>query len=232
MIVRVALIVLALASSDYLVAVAEETAAGLTEIKPIKRTMPRYPTKALDYEQPGNVRVRISIDNEGTPTAVDVLSEVPADYNFGREAVDSVEGWEFKPSVPGTYMVKVNFRLEPPEARAKAGAVMDAVTTLAPSPVDYVPPVYPLLAQELKLEAIVRVIIVVRDGRVTSAGVVNDDKLPTRIGSFTIFGNGAYNAVMQWRFDESLNGTFRVELAFTMAGLAKGLFEAKPRRSY
>lgn len=228
--VRVALIVLSLVSANHRVAIAEESASGLIEIKPIKRTMPRYPTKALEYEQPGNVRVRISIDNEGTPTAVDVLSEVPADYNFGREAVDSVEDWEFKPDVPGTYMVKVNFRLEPPEAYAKAGVDIDTATALAPSPIDYVPPVYPLLAQELKLEAVVRLIIVVRDGRVTSAGVVNDDMLPTRAGSFTIFGNGAYNAVMQWRFDDDLNGTFRVVLPFTLDALAKGQFRSKPQR--
>ena len=233
MIARAMLIVLtsALAGLHVQHAAAQSEDVGLPEIKPTKRTSPRYPTTAMDYQQPGNVRVRVTIDAAGTPTAVDVLTEIPADYRFGRAAVDSVEDWKFEPGIAGVYTLKVNFRLDPPEAYPKEGVDIDAVTALAPPPIEYVPPVYPLLAQELKLEAVVRVIVVLKNGRVTSAGVVRDNATYSSGDSFSIFGNSAYIAIMDWEFDEALSGTYRVMLPFTLDGLAKGMFRAKPQRS-
>lgn len=206
-------------------------AEDLPTIKPLTRVGPRVPEFAMRYGQPGEARVRATIDANGNLTDVALLSDLPAGKGFGEAAVESVEKWTFPPGKPGSYSVTVKFlMLEPSRARAKSGGLMADAAPPAPAPSTYVKPVYPLLAQEKRLEGTARLFVKLWDGHVREVAYIDEPQ--DEAANASIFVNEAYYAVSDWRFDESLNGGYIVTVPFTLDGLAKGQFDTRPRERF
>ncbi len=196
--------------------------------KPIKREMVRMPYWALYYEQPGEVVVRMTIDNDGVPVDVATLAEYPSDRDFGKEAVASVEQWRFKPGVPGTYKVTVKFRMvQFQRVKPAEGQAFDRIFSAAPAP-DGRPtqPVYPLMAQEMGMEGTVQLLVSIKGGEVDGCGVVESGDVSD------VFGDAAYAAAINWRFTNTPNGSYVIDVPFTLARLKAGELRAAPKRSF
>lgn len=57
---------------------------------------PEYPSEARGAKAPGEVIVRLTVDEKGNPQDVAVLS--PADHGFDEKAVEAVRRYKFQPA--------------------------------------------------------------------------------------------------------------------------------------
>ncbi|MDZ4870556.1 MAG: TonB family protein, partial [Alphaproteobacteria bacterium] len=96
-----------------------ETTADATTIlsdkqiidNPVSRPPIRYPRRAEEQEKEGVVRVRVTIQPDGTVTDVVVVSARPPGW-FEQAAIDGVKRWRYK--APGRVVVAevdVEFKL-------------------------------------------------------------------------------------------------------------------------
>ena len=190
----------------------------------VKRVMVRMPVWAMRYEQPGEAVVGLSVDEEGRAHDAVILAEYPRNKEFGAEAVDSVKRWTFQPGLPGRFKVTVKFhmknaaRVTPPE-----GKTFEDTIPVAPAPLDREPPIYPLMAQQKPLEGVVQLLVAMEAGRVVRSGVVESGDVSD------VFGDAAFNAARKWRFAETLNGLYLINIPFTLEGLKRGEFTESPK---
>lgn len=206
-------------------AAAQDAGAELPDApKPIKRTMPRMPEWALIYEQPGEAVVRLVIDETGETSEPTLIAEYPRGKKFGEEALASVRTYKFEPGRPGTYKVRVKFNIQDaPRVKPKEGQTFDGVIPLAPPPIEPTKPIYPLMAQEKPMEGTVQLLVKIEDGSIKRGGVVESGDVSS------VFGDVAFNAAIKWRFPNTEDGNYLVEIPFTIERLKAGEFSATPR---
>ncbi|BCW90007.1 hypothetical protein sos41_31750 [Alphaproteobacteria bacterium SO-S41] len=93
-------------------AAAETSASDLPLLpEPTEIVQPRYPKEAQERELEGWVGLAVTIGEGGVVTDVRVLIENPAGYRFGEVAAASVRQWKNANTPPGTYRLRVNFKL-------------------------------------------------------------------------------------------------------------------------
>jgi protein TonB len=71
-----------------------------SEVKRTRYVPPEYPKDALKRRIGGEVRVRITLGEDGRVKSAEILSSSPADV-FDRVALDAVRRWRFKPLAVG-----------------------------------------------------------------------------------------------------------------------------------
>jgi len=87
-------------------------ADGLPNAPAPERTKkPAYPSKAKKAGVEGVVEFGIQIDDDGRITHAGVLAEGPAGYDFAANAYKSLEFWRFPDDMPGTYRLRIEFKL-------------------------------------------------------------------------------------------------------------------------
>ena len=206
---------------------AADKPTSLQEIKPVQRAPLRYPVSAMEKEIIGNATIRIEIDGGGAPISVSILDEFPSAWKFGEAAVTSVKQWRFQEGNPGPYKVTVKFRLEyAPYVDISQLSDFDTIP-VAPAPTTYRRPVYPLLAEEKRLEAEVFIVAEVKNGSVGNAAVVKSGDASKDADTVSVFGDPAFFAVKKWRFDDEITGIYKIPVRFTLDGLAKGDFKSQ-----
>jgi len=78
--------------------------------RPACAASPVFPKRALERAHDGAVRFALTIAEGGDVSAIVVLSEEPAGYDFGEAAVAWVKQCVFRTAAPGTYQMTVRFR--------------------------------------------------------------------------------------------------------------------------
>lgn len=206
-------------------AAAQDAGAELPNApKPIKRTPPRMPEWALIYEQPGEAVVRLIIDETGATFEPTLIAEYPRGKKFGEEALASVRTYQFEPGKPGTYKVTVKFNIQNvPRVQPKEGQTFDGVIPVAPPPTEPTKPIYPLMAQEKPMEGTVQLLVEIEDGSIERGGVVESGDVSN------VFGDVAFNAAVNWRFPDTKDGHYLVEVPFTIERLKAGEYATTPR---
>ena len=71
-----------------------------------------YPYKAREERIEGWADLGIQIDKRGRITHAAVLAEQPQGYGFGKSAYKSLSWWRFDDTRPGTYRLRVEFKLD------------------------------------------------------------------------------------------------------------------------
>lgn len=85
--------------------------------EPIARVQPAYPAAALRSREEGTVLLRVEVDAQGIPVAVDIESSSRS-RELDRAAREAVSQWTFRPAiengrpVASTVTVPVDFRVE------------------------------------------------------------------------------------------------------------------------
>lgn len=79
--------------------------------EPRRAGTPEYPHRAWREKVEGWVELGIQIDKRGRITHGAVLAEQPAGYGFGASAYKALGEWRYSGVAPGTYKLKVEFRL-------------------------------------------------------------------------------------------------------------------------
>jgi periplasmic protein TonB len=99
-------------SAWVLAASAAATGAPSLAAAPVERVQPAYPPEALGAGQEGNVTLKVEIGRKGRVVSVEIASEAPAGFGFGREAAYAVRQSRYAPEIkPGVYALQVLFRL-------------------------------------------------------------------------------------------------------------------------
>ncbi len=86
-----------------------------TSPRPIRSPQPDYPAQALRRRESGTVLVQVHVDARGRPERVEVVQSSRSRV-LDREAVRTVERWEFAPAtrggqpVPAKVLVPIDFR--------------------------------------------------------------------------------------------------------------------------
>lgn len=84
---------------------------------PVQNPSPRYPAEAMRRRESGTVRLRVQVDENGVPRAIEVLSG-SGSRALDREAANTVRRWRFLPAqrdgrpVEGSVDVPITFRLD------------------------------------------------------------------------------------------------------------------------
>lgn len=78
----------------------------------VQRTEPNYPRRALVRQIGGVVEVELEIDTDGSVGAVDIVSESPAGYGFGKAAAQAARRWRFEPFERGGDPIRHHGRVE------------------------------------------------------------------------------------------------------------------------
>ena len=68
----------------------------MSELVQTKRTSPRYPKRAQQFNITGWVNVYFTVTPSGETANVEVVSAEPADV-FDKAAIKAVENWQFQP---------------------------------------------------------------------------------------------------------------------------------------
>jgi TonB family protein len=164
-----------------------------TAIQPVTRVIPVYPVKAKKAGIEGNVRLRVTINNDGSVMDFQVLSGPP---QLVKAALDAVSQWRYAPSkVVRVTIVTINFTLDKGGASAPAGQSAREAPPLSKTtlqPVAKVTPVYPTEAKKAGIQGIVLLRATIeKDGSVSDLKVVRGD---------VHLVNAAVDAVRQWRY--------------------------------
>ncbi len=86
-----------------------------TSPRPVRSPQPQYPAQALRRRESGTVLVQVHVDARGRPERVEVVQSSRS-RELDREAVRTVERWEFAPAtrggqpVPAKVLVPIDFR--------------------------------------------------------------------------------------------------------------------------
>ena len=78
------------------IAAESKRVAQMSELVQTKRTSPRYPKRAMQFNITGWVNVYFTVTPSGETANIEVISAEPADV-FDKAAVKAVENWEFQP---------------------------------------------------------------------------------------------------------------------------------------
>lgn len=79
---------------------------------PRRAGSPEYPYKARGEGVEGWADLGVQIDKRGRITHAAVLAEQPLGYGFGKSAYKSLSWWRFDDTRPGTYRLRVEFKLD------------------------------------------------------------------------------------------------------------------------
>jgi TonB family protein len=83
---------------------------------PTRRLPPAYPVSLNDYEIAGSVVVRVTVDESGKPTVVDIVT--PMGFGLDQSAINAVSRWQYEPAKrdgkPVKVYVRVQFNFSPP----------------------------------------------------------------------------------------------------------------------
>lgn len=188
-----------------------EDEAGLPGAPPPtrRRGTLRYPRQALSAGMAGDVDIVVTIDPAGRVAEARVREEMPPGYGFADAALAYVRQWEFPPGGPGIYTITIRFRMEggKPE-RPNAVAMNLSELIPAPPPISRVEPKYPEAAKAKGISGDVVIAVQINSrGRVTHGGVLSETPAGMK------FGDAAFAAVIQWRFDTP-EGAYRVDVHF------------------
>ena len=104
----------------------------------------KYPA---GHRDPAKVALRVTIDEQGAVSAVEVVESGGAD--FDKAAEDAVHTWSFKPAqrdgAPFSARIRIPFVFQPRPDEADGGTVIDAgIATDAGTEVDAGPPAPPV----------------------------------------------------------------------------------------
>jgi protein TonB len=94
---------------------AKAHAPSFVVARPLSSPKPRYPISALRHNAGGTVVLRVAIDDNGTPTDVDILQR-SGSRDLDRAAMTALRQWQFRPAtrngqpVASTVEVPVEFR--------------------------------------------------------------------------------------------------------------------------
>jgi TonB family protein len=203
--------------------------------KLVKRVPPVYPPLAKQARIQGTVRFQVAIGKDGSVLHVQVISGHPLLIPAAQEAVKQ---WVYQPTlingraVEVDTIVDVNFTLTVPESRLSetlAAAPPVASTSPPGAPerirvggnvqarklVKQVPPVYPPLARQARIQGVVRFTVIIgTDGHVENMQLVSGHPLLIP---------AAQEAVKQWVYQPTmLNGRevevlTQVDVAFSLS---------------
>lgn len=94
--------------------VAAPSAGADASARPLRSPPPRYPPRALQRGESGTVLLQVEVDERGRPRRVDVVQSSRS-RSLDREAVRTVERWEFSPAirngraVPAKVLIPIEF---------------------------------------------------------------------------------------------------------------------------
>jgi TonB family protein len=166
-----------------------------------RHVQPVYPADATSAGVQGTVVLDLTVGPDGRVTDARVVRSIPL---LDRAAIDAARQWVYVPTVengvaiPVQFGVSVNFTLTP--APAPAGST--------PTRTKYVPPEYPVEAQEAGIQGTVVVVITIGPfGKVTAARVVR---------SIPMLDRAAVDAVRQWEFTPTFENGVAVPVTMTV----------------
>jgi TonB family protein len=183
------------------------TQSADSELTVVKSVAPVYPPLAKQARIQGVVALRVTVGQDGTAAAVEVISGHPL---LVRSAQDAVRQYGFAPSMRGkTGIVRINFTLmdaqpapasitatapgkgeAPPKRITVGGNVQQSML------VSQVAPVYPPLAKAARIQGSVRLqVLLSREGEVSEVSVVSGHPLLVQ---------AAVEAVKQWKYRTTL----------------------------
>lgn len=177
------------------------------------RVAPIYPVTAESLGLKGAVKARVTVDGQGAVTAVDVLDEQPAGFDFGSAAVEALRQWSFQPGRPGRKIVTVNFK---PMDGSVGRDVEDFASV--PQPTKRVNPRYPAKAENRWSQGEAHLLLVI-DGTGRPSDVRLLGELPEDFG----FGESALKAARQWEFQPGRPGAYTLTVRFMIEGGKPGI---------
>lgn len=189
------------------------------EIKPpklIKQVPPKYPEVARQARVEGNVLLEAKTDEEGSVIDAKVLRSVPI---LDQAAIDAVKQWKYEPLIfdgkarKVLFTVTVRFILD--EGSEKdvmkkfaQGAVRAIKDINPPKLVKEVPPVYPEIARQSKVEG-----VVILGVKTDEHGKVKDLIV---LRSIPLLDQAAIDAVRQWVYEPMVIDGKAVSVVFTV----------------
>lgn len=182
--------------------------AGSPTPRPIKRTAPRYPHKAMVHDVAGTAVVLATIDADGEVTDTRIISEDPPDKGFGDAVAEAIESWTFAPGRPGVYCVTNKFKTKDPPSSVPVNV---SELQPAPPPSWHPAPAYPERALDEGMTGSAEVAIYIdEDGAVTHSGLMAEEPAGYE------FGLAAYYAVNRWGWKAGsfTPGTYRLRVDF------------------
>jgi TonB family protein len=192
----------------------EDSPKAYADTDPLTRVRSVYPVEAKKAGIQGDVKLRVTINKDGSVMDIVVLSGAP---QLVRAAMDAVRQWRYSPSKEvRVTVVTVNFSLANAGAAAPAPAstnITEEVPPLAktaPKLITKVNPAYPPEAKKAGIQGIVVLRTTIeKDGSVSRLVVVSGKP---------ILAKAALEAVQQWRYapmEKAL--TTDVDVNFTLA---------------
>ena len=190
---------------------AAEERSSSAEIQPVKKVPPVYPPAAKKAGIQGIVRLRVTINEDGSVSNIQVLS---GDPQLAKAALDAVQQWRYSPNdAVQVTNAAINFTLDkdgpatPGEQRTKEA---QPASKSSLQPVAKVNPVYPPAAKKAGIQGIVVLrATIATDGSVSNLEVLSGDPQLVK---------AALDAVQKWRYpsgDKAL--TTDVTINFTLA---------------
>jgi TonB family protein len=180
-------------------------------IPPVTQVPPVYPPEAKKAGIQGIVRLRVTINKDGTVLDLRVLSGPP---QLAKAALEAVVQWRYSQSEEvRVTIVTINFTLAKDGATApgpQASRETPQLAKNAPKVITKVNPVYPLEAKRAGIEGnVVLRTTIEKDGSVSNLEVVSGNPLLVK---------PALDAVQQWRYEPSVTGSIvtTVTISFSL----------------
>jgi len=180
-------------------------------IQPVTRVRPVYPVEAKKAGIQGMVKLRVTINNDGSVMDIQMLSGPP---QLVKAAVDAVQQWRYAPSENvRVTIVTINFTLDKGGASAPAGQSAREAPPLSKTalePIAKVTPVYPPEAKKAGIQGIVVLRATIeKDGTVSKLVALRGDPQLVK---------AAREAVQKWRYAPGEKAVITdVTINFTLA---------------
>ena len=180
-------------------------------IQPVTRVRPVYPVEAKKAGIQGLVKLRVTINKDGSVMDIQTLSGPP---QLVKAAVDAVQQWRYAPSEDvRVTIVTINFTLDKGGASAPAGHSAKEAPLLSKTalePVVKVTPVYPPEAKKAGIQGIVVLRATIeKDGSISDLKALRGDPLLVK---------SAVDAVQKWRYAPGEKSVITdVTINFTLA---------------
>lgn len=200
----------------------------------VKYVPPVYPGIAQDARVTGIVILEAVVDQNGDVSSANVLKSIPL---LDQAAVDAVRQWRYSPTtlngvpVPVILTVTVNFSLAnetapsvlmngapvSSESAMSSAAPMEwrgatpvrvGGTISAPERVRYVPPVYPIEAQQAKVSGVIIIQAIIDEH--------GDVAMTKVLKSVPLLDDAALAAVSQWKYTPTLMNGVAVPVLMTV----------------
>jgi len=183
--------------------------------KPIKEVPPRYPEIARQARVEGTVILEAKTDELGNVIGARILRSIPI---LDQAAIDAVKQWKYQPLIIAgkprkiLFTVTVRFVLhegtkEDAMNQFAAGAVRAIKDIMPPKLVKEVPPVYPEIARQSKVEG-----VVILGVKTDEEGRVKDFIV---LRSIPLLDQAAIDAVRQWVYEPMIVNGKAVPVVFT-----------------